>query len=115
MYDPAFSVHIVETEENLLCDLFDEVGWDAFRLMSLYQAKKVLAEDFEHHANVCAVWSFVFEVIEKGDDMRTSRMQGIGGDESLKEFYLIQRGFCISRSRFDDLEGDVAVHPAAGR
>ena len=30
----------------------------------------------------------------------------------MEEFDLVQRGFCVSGGRFDDLEGDMSVQPA---
>jgi hypothetical protein len=41
--DPTTTVHIVETKEDLFCNLTNEVLWDAFSLMTLDQAKEVFA------------------------------------------------------------------------
>jgi hypothetical protein len=68
--DAAASVHVVEAEEDLLCDLADEMHWYALVLMAFYKAQEIFAEDLEYHADVSSVWTDMAEVIEKGDDMR---------------------------------------------
>ena len=37
--DPATAVHVIEAEEDLLCDLLDQVHWNALVLMTLDQAQ----------------------------------------------------------------------------
>ena len=128
MYDTTASVHVIETEENLFCDLFDEGHRDTFVLMALDEAEEVFTEDLEDHADVGAVGPFVSEVVEEGDDMgatgvgvgrgRGGMREGGGGgdgwggrgDESLEEFDLVEGGLGIAGGGFDNFEGDMAVH-----
>jgi len=48
--DPTTTVHIIDTKEGLLCNLTNEILWDAFLLMTPDQAEEVFTEDFENHA-----------------------------------------------------------------
>jgi hypothetical protein len=74
MDDAAASVHVVEAEEDLLCDLTNELHRHALILMALYEAQEIFAENLEYHADVSSVWTDMAEVIEKGDDMRSAWM-----------------------------------------
>ena len=65
MDDAAAAMHVVESEEDLLGDLLDEVHGNALVLVSLNEAEQVLAEDFEDHADMGAVGSFVSEMVEE--------------------------------------------------
>jgi len=60
--DPT-TVHIVKTKKDLLCNLANEVLWDAVSLMTLDQAEEVFTEDFENHADVGAVGAFMAKVV----------------------------------------------------
>jgi hypothetical protein len=92
--DPTTTVHIVETKEDLLCDLANEMLWDAFSLMALDQPEEVFAKDFENHADVGSMRTFMAKVIQERDDVGSARMglrgrrrrgrRGGGGDEALK-------------------------------
>ena len=62
MNDPT-KVHIVETKEDLLSNLANEMLWDAVSLMKLDQVEKVFTEDFENHADMGAVGAFMAEVV----------------------------------------------------
>lgn len=59
------TVHVVQTQEHLFRDLFDEVHRDALVLMSLDEAEKIFAQDFRNHAHVSAIRTFMSEVIQK--------------------------------------------------
>jgi hypothetical protein len=61
--NPTTTVHIIKTQEDLFCDLTNKVLGDAFSLMTLDQAEKVFAEDFENHADVGSVGTFVAKVV----------------------------------------------------
>ena len=62
MNDPT-TVHIVKTKKDLLCNLADEVLWDAVLLITLDKAEEVFAEGFENHADVGAVGAFMAKVV----------------------------------------------------
>lgn len=106
----ARSVHVIETEEHLLADLTNESNWDAFGLMSLDEAQKVLAEDLKDHAYVVSVGSLVSEMIEERDYMRTAGVGWVRGYEPLEEFDFVEGRLRISGSRFDDFESDMSVY-----
>lgn len=73
------------------------------------------------------IGAFVTEVVQELDDVRATWMgvcwrgrwvgcvgrgrpgRGGGGDEALKEFDFVERGFGVAGCGFDDLECDVAV------
>ena len=71
-------MHVIESQEDLFCDLLDEMGRDAFALVALDEPEQVLAEDLEDHADVGAVGALVAKVVEKGDDMGSTgvRLRG---------------------------------------
>lgn len=62
--DVALLVEVVESEENLLGDLLDNVRGDAPMLVPLDEAQQVLAEDLKDHADVRTVRANVPKVIE---------------------------------------------------
>ena len=72
--DPTTTVHIIEAEKDLLCNLANEVLGDALSLMTLDQAEEVFSEDFKDHAYMCTMRTFMAKVVEEGDDMGTTRM-----------------------------------------
>ena len=63
------SVHVIQSQQHLLCDLPNQRHGDPFNLMSLYQTEQILAKNFEDHADVHAIRAFMSEVIEEGDDV----------------------------------------------
>lgn len=72
MDHPTIPMHIIEAEQNLLCDLLDEVHRHTFVLVTPDQAEEVLAEHLEDHADMDAVGAAMAEMIEELDDMPTS-------------------------------------------
>jgi len=93
--DPTTTVHIIEAKEDLFCNLANEMLGDALSLMTLDQAEKVFSEDFENHADMGSMGTFMAKVVQEGDDMGTTRMSlsgrgrwngrgGGGGDEALE-------------------------------
>jgi hypothetical protein len=56
-------------------------------LVTFDETEEIFSEDLEDHANMCAVGAFVAEMIEKGDDVGTTRVSlgrrgwgvGVGG------------------------------------
>jgi hypothetical protein len=101
----ALLVEVVEPEEDLLGDLLDDVRRDASMLVAFDEAEQVLAQDFEHHADVT-------EVVEQLDDVSTTGMVGIGGDEALEQLDLVEGSFGVVSVRLDDLESDVTFNPS---
>lgn len=69
MNDTATPVHIIETQQNLLCNLLTDAHGHTLVLMPLDKTEKVLSEHLKNHANVGAVGAFMPEVIEEGDDV----------------------------------------------
>jgi hypothetical protein len=118
--DPTTTVHIIKAKEDLFSNLANEVLGDALSLMPLDQAEKVFSEDFENHADMGTMGTFVAKVIQERDDMGTARMGwgwgggdrgvgGSGGNEALEELDLVEGGLCIAGSWFYDLEGYMTV------
>lgn len=69
MYDAATSVHVVEPEKDLLCDLFAKVHGDTLVLMPFDETEQVLTEHLKHHAYMRAVGPLVPKMVEEGDDV----------------------------------------------
>ena len=70
-------MHVIEPQQNLLCNLLNEGHGHAFRLVSADEAEEVFAEDFENHADVGAVGPAMAKVVEESDDMASARMRGV--------------------------------------
>jgi hypothetical protein len=62
--DPTTTVHIIKPKEDLFSNLADKVLGDALSLMALDQAEKVFTEDFENHADMGTMGTFVAKVVE---------------------------------------------------
>jgi hypothetical protein len=62
--DPTTTVHIIKAKEDLFSNLTNEVLGDALSLMALDQAEKVFTEDFENHADMGTMGTFVAKVVE---------------------------------------------------
>ena len=60
----AFSVQIVQAEQELLRDLLDERHGDTTVVPALNKTQKILAQDFENHAHMRAIWAFMLEAIQ---------------------------------------------------
>jgi hypothetical protein len=63
--DPTTTVHIIKAKEDLFSNLANEVMGDALSLMPLDQAEKVFSEDFENHADMSTMGTFVAKVVEE--------------------------------------------------
>ena len=74
MNDGAASMHVIQTEQDLLSYLFDELHGNAFILVSSDEAQKILPQNFKNHADMCAVGAFMAEMIKERDDMRAAGM-----------------------------------------
>lgn len=75
MNNTTASVHVVQTKQDLLSYLFDEIHGNAFVLVSSDETQKILPQNFKNHADVCAVGAFMAEMIKERDDMRAA---GVG-------------------------------------
>jgi hypothetical protein len=42
--------------------------------VTLYETEEIFAQDFENHANMNAIRTFMTKMIQKGDDMGSSSM-----------------------------------------
>lgn len=98
MDDAAFAMEVVKAQEDLLGDLFDERHGNSTVVPLLDQAEQVLAEDFENHADMGAVGTFVLKRIEKTDDMFPARMVGFGLDDLIEELDLVDGGLGVMGS-----------------
>jgi uncharacterized membrane protein len=61
--DPTTAVHVIETEEDLFCNLTNEMLGDALALVTLDEAEQVFSEDFENHAYMGSMGTFMSKVI----------------------------------------------------
>lgn len=69
MNDSAFIVQIVEAEQYLLGDLFDDMLRHTTMLVSFDQTEQILPKNLENHANVRTVGTGMFEVVHEADDV----------------------------------------------
>lgn len=75
MDDLAISMKEIQTEQDLLCDLFHE--WERKTsdvVMPLDETEKRLSEDLEHHADVNSIGTCMPEGVEKLDDVVSTRV-----------------------------------------
>jgi hypothetical protein len=61
VYDSATCVHVVEAKEDLFCDLANQGHGEFSPFEAIDKKEEVLAEDFEDHADVCAVGAVMLE------------------------------------------------------
>lgn len=59
--DTAFSMEVVEAEQYLLCDLFDEGHGNTTMVPALDETEQVLSKDLKNHTYVGAMRSLVFK------------------------------------------------------
>ena len=63
--DPTTTVHVIKAKEDLFSNLADKVLGNALSLMALDQAEEVFSEDFEDHADVGTMGTFMAKVVEE--------------------------------------------------
>ena len=63
--DPTTTVHIIKPKKDLFSNLADKVLGYALSLMALDQTEKVFTEDFENHADMGSMGTFVAKVVEE--------------------------------------------------
>jgi len=63
--DSTTPMHVIETEKDLLRDLFHKMHGDTLVLMSFDEAEQIFTKHLENHANMDAIGAFVTEMIEK--------------------------------------------------
>lgn len=69
MNDSTTTVHVVQTKENLLGYLLDEVHGHTFVLVTFDQTKQVFTQNLKNHADVNTVGALMAKVVEEGNDM----------------------------------------------
>lgn len=97
--------------------------------MPLNETKQIFSKDFEHHADMRAIWPLVFKVVKKGYNVGPARMSlrrgrcrvrilrsGLNrrcgrGDETLQELDFVESSFRIPWSGFNYFEGDMTIQP----
>ena len=67
-------MHVIQTQQNLLRDLLNQMHGDALVLMAPDEPQKIFTEHLKDHANVRSIRSFVAEVVEETDDMPAAWM-----------------------------------------
>jgi len=69
MNDPTTPMHVIESEEDLFSNLFDQMHGDALVLMPFDQTKQILPQHLENHANMDTIGPLMAEVVKEGDNM----------------------------------------------
>ena len=93
--DTAFAMKVVEAEEYLFCDLFDQRHGDAAVVPALNQTQQVFTQYLKDHADVGAIGTLVFKRVEQTHDMFPTGVRGIGFDDAAEEFNFIDGGFGV--------------------
>jgi hypothetical protein len=107
MDDAAFSVEVIQPEEDLLCDLLDERHGNAAMVPSFDQTKQILPQHFKHHADMSAIGPFVFEGVQQAHNVFPSWVVRLSAHDLIEEFDFVYGGLGIMGSGADDLQGDV--------
>lgn len=115
MNDTTSGVEIVKTQQDLLGDLTDDVLGHTPVLIALNQAKEILSEHLEHHANVTAVGPLMSEVVQQRDAVPPARVVRISGHHLLQELDLVDSCFCVMGCRFDDFKSNVSIDSVCER
>lgn len=109
MNHPAAAMHIVESEQDLFCDLFDEGHGHALALVPTDEPEQVLAEHFKNHAYVRPVGPTMPKVVEEANYMPPTGMIMVRRDYALQEFDLVEGSLRVALRRLDDFEGNMTV------
>ena len=107
--NPAFPVHIIQTQQHLLRDLLDQRHGDAAMVPALNQTQQVFTKHLKDHADVNTIGTPVLEGIEQTDDVFPTRVGRVGFDDAAQQFDFIDGGFGVMGGGAHDLEGDVFV------
>ena len=105
--DTAFAMKVVEAEEYLFCDLFDQGHRNTAMVPALDETKQVLSKHLENHTYVGAVRSLVLKRVQKTDNMLATRMIRLGLNDLVEKLDLVDGGLGVVGGRSDDLEGDM--------
>ena len=109
MDDAAFPMHVVQTQQDLFCDLLDQRHGDAAMIPPFDQTQEILAQDLEDHANVHAVGTAMLERVEQADHVSPTRVAGFRLDDLVEEFDLVDGGFGVVGGGSDDFQRDVSI------
>ena len=61
MDNPAFPVHIIQTQQHLFCDLLDQRHGDAAMVPALNQTQQIFTQHLEDHADMDTIGTLVLE------------------------------------------------------
>lgn len=115
MNNATFPMHVIQTQEDLFCDLFDQRHGNAAVVPALNQTQQVLTQYLEDHADVSPIGTLVFEGVEQTDDMFPTRMVRVGFDDAAEKLNFIDGGFGIMSGGADDFKGDVLAGDVIAR
>lgn len=107
MYDAAVPMEVIQTKQNLFCNLFDQGHGYASVIPPLDQAKKILAQNLEDHADMSAVWSFMLEGIQQTDNVLFAGMIRVGLDDLLQKLDLVDGRLGVMSGGPDHFQSDM--------
>ena len=84
---------------------------NALVLASYNELQKVVSQHFENHANVCAVDTTDFEIVEQLDCFLSFRIRFIAVANAAQQLDLVQRRFRIMRSALDHFQSNKTLRP----
>lgn len=105
--DSTFPVQVVQTQQHLLRNLFDERHRNAAMIPSLDQSKQVFSQHFKYHADVDTIGALMLERVEQTDHMFATRVGWLRLDDAIQQLDLVDSGFGIMSGGANDLQGDV--------
>lgn len=103
----ALPVKVIETEQDLLRDLFDQRHWNASVVPALDETEQIFTQDFKDHADVDTIGALVIERVQEAHDMSPSWVFHVCLDYLVEKPNLVECGFCVVRRGSDDFESDV--------
>ena len=93
--DAAFPVEVVQTQQHLLRDLFDEGHGDSSVVPPFDQTQEILPQHLEDHADVGSVGALVLKRVQEADDVLAAGVVGIRLDDLIKELDLVDGGLGV--------------------
>lgn len=115
MDNATVSVKVVQTEKDLLRYLLHKWHWNTTVVPSFYQAKQVLSQHLEHHADMDSVRSFVLKRIEKTNNVSATWMIWIRLYNFVQEFDFVDRRLRVMRRRSYYFQGYVLASLCVSR
>lgn len=107
MDDTTVAMQVIQTQEDLFRDLFDQRHWDATMIPALNQPEKIFPQHLKHHTDMNTIGSAMLKRIQEANNMLPARVVRVSLDDFIKKFNLINSRFSVMSSRSHNFQGNV--------